>query len=226
MNWTKRYKKAITFSYDDGVEQDLRLLEILNKYGLKATFNLNTALNHNTPSWMYKGLEVKRLNLDEYGKCYEGHEIAVHTLTHPNLCELDDKELEEELLKDRENIEKLFGQNVYGMAYPYGAYSDRVADTLSEHGFKYARTVEATHSFDVQGDLLRFKPTCHHDDEKLFELAEKFISMKADTPQIFYVWGHAYEFEGNKNWDRIEEFCKLVSSRKDIFYGTNTEVLL
>lgn len=33
--------KAVTFSYDDGVTQDIRLVEILNRYGLKATFNLN-----------------------------------------------------------------------------------------------------------------------------------------------------------------------------------------
>ena len=37
-------KKAITFSFDDGVTQDRRLVEIFNKYGLKATFNLNSEL--------------------------------------------------------------------------------------------------------------------------------------------------------------------------------------
>ena len=37
-------KKAVTFSFDDGVTQDIRLIELLNKYGLKATFNLNSEL--------------------------------------------------------------------------------------------------------------------------------------------------------------------------------------
>ena len=36
--------KAITFSYDDGVTQDIRLVELLNKYNLKSTFNLNSEL--------------------------------------------------------------------------------------------------------------------------------------------------------------------------------------
>ena len=36
--------KAVTFSYDDGVTQDIRLIEIFNKYNLKATFNLNSEL--------------------------------------------------------------------------------------------------------------------------------------------------------------------------------------
>ena len=94
MEWTKNYKKAITFSYDDGVESDLRLLEIFNKYGLKATFNLNTGMDNQSESWFFKELEVKRLNLLQHIDAYKGHEIAVHTLTHPGMCELTDAELE------------------------------------------------------------------------------------------------------------------------------------
>ena len=37
-------KKMLTFSYDDGIYQDERLVEIFNKYGMKATFNLNTGI--------------------------------------------------------------------------------------------------------------------------------------------------------------------------------------
>ena len=35
-------KKALTLSYDDGVEQDIRLIDIMKKNGLKGTFNLNS----------------------------------------------------------------------------------------------------------------------------------------------------------------------------------------
>ena len=35
-------KKAFTLSFDDGIMQDARAIEILDKYGLKATFNLNS----------------------------------------------------------------------------------------------------------------------------------------------------------------------------------------
>ena len=34
--------KAFTFSFDDGVLQDIRFIELINKYGLKCTFNLNS----------------------------------------------------------------------------------------------------------------------------------------------------------------------------------------
>ena len=36
--------KYLTFSFDDGVLQDKRLVALLNKYGLKATFNVNSSL--------------------------------------------------------------------------------------------------------------------------------------------------------------------------------------
>ena len=35
--------KAVTFSYDDGVTQDIRLIDLFNKYSLKATFNIISA---------------------------------------------------------------------------------------------------------------------------------------------------------------------------------------
>ncbi len=35
-------KKALTLSYDDGVEQDRRLMQIMDAHGLKGTFNLNS----------------------------------------------------------------------------------------------------------------------------------------------------------------------------------------
>ena len=37
-------KKAVTFSYDDGVEQDRRLIALFNKYGMKATFNQKSGI--------------------------------------------------------------------------------------------------------------------------------------------------------------------------------------
>lgn len=59
------------------------------------------------------------------------------------------------------------------------------------------------------------------------EMAEQFVVMKPETPQIFYIWGHSYEMDlDNTYWNRLEELCKLISGREDTFYGTNREVLL
>ena len=77
--------KAVTFSYDDGVMQDKRLVEIFNKYGMKATFNLNSGMMYNECIWNTNGVDVIRMSHDECLKTFAGHEVASHTLTHPDL---------------------------------------------------------------------------------------------------------------------------------------------
>ena len=44
-------KKAVTFSYDDGVTQDRRLVEMMNTYGVKGTFNLNSGMQSYANVW-------------------------------------------------------------------------------------------------------------------------------------------------------------------------------
>ena len=124
------------------------------------------------------------------------------------------------------NLEAITGKTPVGMAYPYGSYNDETVDVLRELGIKYCRGTNSNHSFDVQTDLLRFRPTCHHNDPELMELAKRFAESTPDKPQIFYIWGHTYEFEIAKNWDVIERLCDYLAGRGDIFYGTNEEVLL
>ena len=98
MNWKKQYQKALTFSYDDGNVQDKKLLDILNRYGMKCTFNVNTGLDFDHGTWVYRDvLEVHRLNLAECPELYAGHEMAVHGVYHYNLTELSPAELTAEL---------------------------------------------------------------------------------------------------------------------------------
>lgn len=213
--------KAVTLSYDDGREQDARLVELFNRYGLKATFNLNTEL---------AGME-NRIPVSDFSEIYFGHEVAVHTLTHPRLDDLDsDEEITRQIEEDRKNLEKIVGYPVCGMAYPYGEPTDggRVLKLVRESTkIKYSRGTTPTYNFELQDDLLDFRPTIHHGEfDKLMHLAYEFIEMKPDTPKLFYVWGHSYEFdyENGNCWSKMEEFCKLISGRDDIFYGTNREV--
>lgn len=108
--------------------------------------------------------------------------------------------------------------------------NEHVADVIRNNtGVKYSRTTTATFNFELPKDLLVLDPTIHHhaDINKLFELGQKFIDLKPDRPQLFYIWGHAYEFDVSEDeWERFEEFCRMISGKDDIFYGTNKEVLL
>lgn len=222
--------KAITFSFDDGVTQDKRLIEIFDKYGLKCTFNLNSELLGKSVNLIRNGVQINhnKVNFDEVNHIYKNHEIAVHTLTHPRLPDCDEQEIIRQVEQDRLNLSKLAGYDVIGMAYPCGGVNndDRVAEIICNNtGVQYSRTITSSHSFDLQDNLLRFNPTVYiMEREKMWSLAKDFLSAKPEQPTLFYIWGHSYEFDIDNSWDSFEEFCKLISGHNDIFYGTNREV--
>ena len=216
--------KAVTFSFDDGVTQDKRLIEIFDKYGLKCTFNINSELLGNAGMLVIDNVTVAHVKpkADEIAEIYKNHEVAVHTLTHPNLTTVSDEEVIRQVETDRLNLSELVGYEVVGMAYPCGGINndDRVAELIKNNtGVKYSRTITSSNSFDLQNNLYRFNPTVH-------TFNKDFVNSNPSTPQIFYIWGHAYEFDIDNSWAEFEEFCKFISGRDDIFYGTNTEVFL
>ena len=225
--------KAVTFSYDDGVTQDQRLISILNRYNLKCTFNLNSGLLGRAGSLLREDVTVAHCKPrpEEVRNIYAGHEIAAHTLTHPALSQLSDEDVIREVEEDRKALSEIAGYEVVGMAYPGGTHvmNAHVADLIRNNtGIRYARTTTSTHNFDLQDDLIIFNPSVYHHVEwdELFWLGEEFLALKPDTPKIFYIWGHAYEFDIRNEWDRFEQFCNMISGKDDIFYGTNAEVLL
>lgn len=211
---------AVTFSYDDGVPADKRLVEIFNRYGIKATFNLNGR----------EASSVGRYEIEAVKKTYAGHEVAVHGAEHYSLGEVPDGVVIDTVLSNRAAIEEAFGTVVKGMAYANGSVDDRVVSLVKQCGISYARTIQSTHSFDICEDWLRMPATCHHKDPRLMELAAKFLEggnkrhFFYHKPLLFYVWGHSYEFDNDDNWQVIEELCAFLGGREEIWYATNGEI--
>lgn len=216
--------KVFTLSYDDGIVMDSRFVNIINNYGIKCTFNLNSNFIGSSNQWMYKNLKVTYLDKVDALKTYQGHEIAVHTCNHPNLEKLPDAEIKSEILEDKIALQNIFNQPVSGMAYPYGTYNGIVKKVAADCGISYSRTVVSTHEFTPPKDFLEWHFTCHHKDDQLMELAEKFCTSNTTELQIFSVWGHSYEFEGDDNWNVIDNLCKYISQHDDIYFGTNLEI--
>ncbi len=233
MGFKENKMKAVTFSYDDGVVQDIRFIELLNKYNLKCTFNLNSELFNKNGFIHYDNKKIchYKVHKEDVKSIYASHEVAVHTLTHPNLTQVEEKEIIRQVETDRQNLSEIVGYDVVGMAYPCGGVNnnDREANVIKNNtGVKYSRTITCTHNFDLQNNLYRFNPSVYHlDFEKMWELGKKFVEMKTDVPQIFYIWGHTYELDYEIDyWSKMEEFFEFISNRDDIFYGTNKEILL
>jgi peptidoglycan/xylan/chitin deacetylase (PgdA/CDA1 family) len=224
-------KKALTFSFDDGVSQDKRLTQILDRYGLKATFNINSGFFGVKGELIRNGVSVRhdKLPKDEALAVYVGHEVAAHTVTHPFLPKLSDREVVREVEADRVALSLVFGREIVGMAYPCGGanHDGRVESLVREHtGCLYARTIESTGNFDLPSDPYAWNPTVYYvDTDEMFALGEKFLALETDSPQLFYIWGHSYELDAWDFWERFEEFCRMMSGSDDMFYGTNREVL-
>lgn len=205
-------KKALTLSFDDGRVHDRRLVRILNAHGIRGTFNLVSGV-------LDKDGYVAR---QEVKALYAGHEVAAHTVTHPPLPRQTDETITREVMENRKDLESLVGYPVRGLAYPGGEADQRVADLLPRLGIAYARLVGSTTWMATPDkNPALWSCTCHHGD--CIKQGERLLSWPS-YPALLSVWGHSYEFEEAKNWNLIEEFCRKMGGRPDVWYATNIEV--
>ena len=217
-------KKALTFSFDDGIEQDLHLQEIFRKNNSKCTFNLNSEIMGQRNCFLYKTVMVSRLTKEQVKDNYYDFEIASHGSVHPFLEKMSVEGIISDIITDRKNLEAIAKYPIRGFAYPYGTYNQTVIDTLKALGVKYARTIKDTHNYEIPTDFLQWHPTCHFEDEKIFDLISKFIESKEDTLELLYIWGHSYEIESDNKWDHIDKICSIFKHREDVWKATNMEI--
>ncbi len=211
-------EKAATFSYDDGRLEDRKLIEILNRYGLKASIHLNGGLTQ----------QESRIPLDEFSSLFAGHEISCHSLTHPTLTLVPRENMIHQLMEDRRVLEAAAGYPVIGMSYPNGAWNNEVIQVARTCGIVYSRTTVPTNSFNLPEDFMAWHPTCHHSHSNVFELIDRFANLGFRArASILYIWGHSYEFSRDidfNNWDHFEKICQQVSGLKDTWFATNIEI--
>ncbi|MDO5154517.1 MAG: polysaccharide deacetylase family protein [Eubacteriales bacterium] len=208
-NWKK---KALTFSYDDAQVYDRKLVEIFNKYNMKATFHLNSGM-----------LDCDGfITSAEIPELYKGHEVACHGVMHEYPGHLALGTLHDEYYEDRKFLEGCLDGIVQGCSYAFGEYNDTVVNMLKMLGFSYCRTVNSTNMFGVPDDFMRWKPTCHHND------AMKLVDQFLNTPEymrlpMFYIWGHSFEFAREDSWEYMDTLCQKLHGQEDVWYTTNID---
>ncbi len=233
MRFPESKTKAVTFSYDDGVRSDMRLADVCDKYGMKATFNICSSL-------IAKGEGESRLSLNDLKELISrGHEIAVHGDEHKSPVHCTDAEIIKEFLTCREILEDGLGEVITGMAYP-----DLPISVAGEKRYKEIRAIlkllgiSYSRSFGRDGgdyslpeDWLSWMPTIHHDNKSSLDLARDFTALKVEerynsyrNPRVFYVWGHSYEFDNKNNWEHFDKLCEILAGKDDIWYATNIEI--
>ena len=219
--------RALTLSYDDGVQSDLRLISIMQEHGLKGTFNLNSGCFAPEGKVYPAGTVHRRMSRSEALACYvgSGMEVAVHGEIHPHWNTLPLASATLDIIRDRDNLEKTFHTLIRGSASPYGVTGEKCVAALKAAGIVYCRTTVATEKFSLPDNWLQMPATCHHGNPRLMELAKTFVeSDRVRSPLLFYLWGHSYEFDGENNWNVIEDFAAYIGRRPEIWYATNIEI--
>jgi len=216
---------AVTTSFDDGQTFDRRIVEAFNAWGLKGTFNLNSGKLQRTGRPAVESGNRTYLDASEIADLFQGHEVAIHTVTHPWLERLDASQIADEVLEDRKALEDLVGRPVRGMAYPFGTYDRRVIEVLRGLGIAYSRTTENAAVCFPPAEPLAWPSTAHQYADNP-TVPERFARLHANARYsgVFFVWGHGFEFHDRNDWAGLERIYKPLSGHADVWYCTNIEL--
>lgn len=217
--------KGFNVTYDDGVLQDVPLVELLNRYQLKGTFHLNSQLMREEFVWVHEsGRSIKRLSPSVARTLYEGHEVASHTLTHPSLHALSPEAIWRELREDKANLEELVRRPVKGFAVPFDYYDQAIADLVRRCGFSYGRISEESRCFAPPREFYHWRATVFHLDGALEELAQRFLTTEEELAW-FQIVGHSYDLDVYQRWDQMEALFGRIHGEADILPMTTLEAV-
>ena len=126
----------VSLTFDDSwLTEYTNGLPIIQASGLKVTFYLcSTPLLETWTGFMTNAMVVDIAS--------KGHEIAGHTMTHPDLTTLSAADVATQLRDSKTYLQNLTGQQVTSFAYPYGAYNAAVKGAVPAAGYTSGRTVE------------------------------------------------------------------------------------
>lgn len=189
------------------------MVQLLNRYGLKGTFHLNSK-NY---------LNKSEKELQTVGECYQGHEIACHTVHHGFLNVEPGASVLQEILEDRRTLEQIAGYPVVGMSYPFGVYNQEVIAALKACGIAYSRTTAATNGRAIPADFLQWNPSAHF--LRAQTAIENFLRlMEYRWLDVLYLWGHSFELKTEQLWADFEKDLARIAGNPAVWYATNIEI--
>ncbi len=141
-------QNPLVITFDDGYRDNYELaLPTLEKYQVVATVFVATG---------YVGSQFQGKPTMTPGQIRAladyGIEIGGHSVTHPDLRQLNRCDLRKELAASKARLEDITGVELVSFAYPSGLYNSEVVEMVEEVGFKIA--VTTVHDFLVNPDRL------------------------------------------------------------------------
>lgn len=199
-------KKYFLLSFDDGTVHDKRFVELLNRYQIPCTFNLNSGLEDFV--WEFEGHCVVRQHLADTVAQYRGHEIASHSCTHPRLDTLYPPQLRREVETDCEALKKIFGLREIGFGVPFTVCTEREIAIIRKY-VRYIRLSEFQDSFALPEDPYHIPIHGLYNDADIREKIARF-SENSLSESLFVMAGHSYELEFLDHWDYMEDLLQYI----------------
>lgn len=201
--------------WDDGVNDDIRLIEILRKHGAKASFNLNPATHQTERQGSFSerwGKTIQRLSRGELRSVYEGFTIANHSMTHPQPTQIPLAQWRGEVVDARKILQDWFQQPVLGFVYPFGGHDDATAEVVRAAGHAYARTTKNATPCFPPADAMKLAADCHFHTEDFWT---RYEQAKASKCGVFYFWGHSYELCTEAQWTAFDAKIARITADPD-----------
>ena len=214
--------KIVCLSFDDGTIYDQRFIELLNKYQLKATLNLNSGLNNFV--WYFDDRPVRRLDLSKNSDLYKGHEVASHSLTHPYFSSLNKEQIIKEIKEDIDNLSSIFNERITGFAFPFHDQTEDNIQTVKDaFDLDYIRYSYFSNEY-LPKDRYHIPINALYNDEDIYERLEAFEKNNEDN-SLFVIAGHSYEFEMKDEWKKIEKLLSYLKDNENITVLTMKEAV-
>ncbi len=200
---------AISFDAAWGNEDTQQLIDILEKYKVKATFFV-------VGEWVDKFPESVKALSDA------GHEVMNHSNTHPHMTQISKEKMKKEVEECNEKIEKVTGKRPNLFRAPYGDYNNDVVQAVRECGcytiqwdvdsldWKDLSAAEITKRVTEKvncGSIVLFHNAAKHTPEALPGIIEKLQSdgyKFVPISEIIYTENYAIDQAG-KQYQRQEK---------------------
>lgn len=119
---TEEKKLSISFDAAWGCEKTQSILDVLADNQVTATFFL-------TNIWLKEYPDMAKNIADA------GHEIAMHSVSHPHMPELTEAQMQQELAENYQLISETTGYEPELFRFPFGDYDTRSMKVVKENGF-------------------------------------------------------------------------------------------
>jgi peptidoglycan-N-acetylglucosamine deacetylase len=231
--------RFVTFSWDDGCQEDLKMADLFAKEGLKCSFYVPA-----------RNAERKTISASEIRSIGSYHDIGGHTYSHAILTKISLAEARNQIFQGKSYLEDIIGHEIDGFCYPRGKWNYQIHAAVLDIGFRYVRMVDMFQGQLMNGQFLRTSLQLYPHSMRTYILhllkrrnwagfamlyqLKNSATLKARIDQIaryagnrersLHFWGHSWEVEDLNLWNEIRQIIITLKENNWLFLSNSDYV--